>query len=92
MRAAKFPVTKTLDTFEFKAQPSINEELLRELLQSDYIDKRENRQSPHGKNPTGLRPGLHRLPARTQGPFLHRNRFNHATARTARGERAGTIS
>ncbi|MDP8244832.1 MAG: IS21-like element helper ATPase IstB [Candidatus Hinthialibacter antarcticus] len=42
IRAAKFPVTKTLDAFEFKAQPSINEELVRELLRGDYIDKREN--------------------------------------------------
>jgi DNA replication protein DnaC len=42
IRAAKFPVTKTLDAFDFKAQPSINEELVRELLRGDYIDKREN--------------------------------------------------
>jgi DNA replication protein DnaC len=35
-------VPKTLDTFDFKAQPSINESLIRELVSGDYIDRREN--------------------------------------------------
>jgi len=42
LKAAKFPVVKTLDTFDFKAQPSINQALIRELLRGEYIDKREN--------------------------------------------------
>lgn len=42
LRAAKFPVVKTIDTFDFKAQPSLNEPLVRELLRGDYIDRREN--------------------------------------------------
>ena len=42
MKAAKFPVVKTIDTFDFSAQPSINESLVRELLQGEYIEKREN--------------------------------------------------
>lgn len=42
VKAARFPVTKTLDTFDFKAQPSINEQLVRELLRGEYIDQREN--------------------------------------------------
>jgi len=42
VKAAKFPVIKTLDTFDFKAQPSINETLVRELLRSEYLDRREN--------------------------------------------------
>ncbi len=29
---ARFPVIKTLDTFDFNAQPSINEQLVRELM------------------------------------------------------------
>ncbi len=33
---------KTLDTFDFKAQPSINEKLVRELMVGDYVDRREN--------------------------------------------------
>ena len=42
VKAAKFPVLKTLDTFEFSAQPSINRELVLELSRGDYIDAREN--------------------------------------------------
>jgi DNA replication protein DnaC len=42
LKAAKFPVTKTMDTFEFNAQPSINQSLVRELLRGEYIGKREN--------------------------------------------------
>lgn len=42
LKAAGFPVVKTIDTFQFKAQPSINEPLMRELLRGDYIQKREN--------------------------------------------------
>ena len=42
VKAAKFPVVKTIDTFDFSAQPSINEPLVRELLQGEYIEKREN--------------------------------------------------
>ena len=41
-RAATFPVIKTIDTFDFKTQPSLNEPLVRELLRGDYLDKREN--------------------------------------------------
>jgi len=33
VKDARFPVTKTIDTFDFKAQPSINEPLIRELLE-----------------------------------------------------------
>jgi len=42
VKAAGFPVIKTLDTFDFAAQPSINEALVRELIGGDYIDNREN--------------------------------------------------
>jgi len=42
VKAAKFPVFKTLDTFEFSAQPSINRELVLELVRGEYIDRREN--------------------------------------------------
>lgn len=42
VKAAKFPVVKTIDTFDFKAQPSINETLVRELISGEYIEKREN--------------------------------------------------
>jgi len=42
LKAAKFPVSKTLDTFDFHAQPSINQMLVRELLCGEYIERREN--------------------------------------------------
>ena len=42
IKDAKFPVVKTLDSFDFKAQPSINQTLVRELMRSEYIDRQEN--------------------------------------------------
>jgi DNA replication protein DnaC len=42
IRDASFPVLKTIDTFDFKAQPSINEQLVRELMRGEYIGKKEN--------------------------------------------------
>lgn len=42
IRDAGFPVLKTIDTFDFNAQPSINEQLVRELMRGEFIDKREN--------------------------------------------------
>lgn len=42
LKAAHFPVVKTIDTFNFQAQPELNEELVRQLLKGDYIAQREN--------------------------------------------------
>jgi len=42
IKEANFPVIKTIDTYEFSAQPSINEALVRALLRGQYLDKREN--------------------------------------------------
>jgi len=42
IRAAKFPVLKTLESFDFKAQASINEAVVRELMRGEYIDRKEN--------------------------------------------------
>jgi len=42
IKAAKFPTLKTIESFGFDAQPSINEALVRELLTGDFIDRREN--------------------------------------------------
>lgn len=42
IKEAAFPVIKTIESFDFKVQPSINQPLVRELLQSDYIAKKEN--------------------------------------------------
>ena len=42
IKAAQFPILKTLDTFDFKAQPSINKPLVLELMRGEYLDKHEN--------------------------------------------------
>lgn len=42
IKEAQFPVIKTVESFDFKAMPSLNEPLVRELLRGDYITKKEN--------------------------------------------------
>ena len=42
IKAAKFPVLKSLETFEFPAIPSLNKRLVLELARSEYLDRREN--------------------------------------------------
>jgi DNA replication protein DnaC len=42
IKQAAFPVIKTMDTFDFKAQPSINQQLVKELMRGEYIGKKEN--------------------------------------------------
>ena len=42
IKAAKFPVLKSLETFEFRAIPSLNKRLVLELARSEYLDRREN--------------------------------------------------
>ena len=41
-KAARFPVVKSLETFEFRAIPSVNKRLVLELARSEYLDRREN--------------------------------------------------
>ena len=42
LRKAGFPVVKTIDSFNFRAQPSIDESRVRGLLDGAYIERREN--------------------------------------------------
>ena len=42
LKDARFPVSKTIDSFDFTSQPSVNEQLYRELLRGEYIDTHEN--------------------------------------------------
>lgn len=42
IKSAKFPVLKTLENFDFAAQPAINETLVRQLANSEYLDARKN--------------------------------------------------
>ena len=62
IRQAKFPVTKSLDTFDFMAMPALNKSLVLELARCEWIDKRENiialGPSGVGKTHTALALGL----------------------------------
>ena len=42
IKTAKFPVLKSLETFEFRSMPSLNKNLVLELARSEYLDRREN--------------------------------------------------
>jgi DNA replication protein DnaC len=42
IKNARFPILKTLDTFDFTAQPSIPEKLVRELMVGEYVERHEN--------------------------------------------------
>jgi DNA replication protein DnaC len=42
IKTARFPILKTLDTFDFRAQPGINKPLILELMRGEYLDKHEN--------------------------------------------------
>lgn len=42
IRIAHFPTTKTLDEFEFKFQPSIDQRLVRELATGRFLEQAEN--------------------------------------------------
>ena len=42
IKSARFPVLKTLDTFQFKLQPSINRPLVLELTRGEYLERQEN--------------------------------------------------
>ncbi|MAF67489.1 MAG: AAA family ATPase [Planctomycetes bacterium] len=42
LNAAKFPTQKTLDDFDFTAQPSLNKVLVLELMRGEYLVRREN--------------------------------------------------
>jgi DNA replication protein DnaC len=42
IRMAKFPHTKSFDTFDFTAQPSLNKALVLELARGEWIEQRRN--------------------------------------------------
>ena len=60
MRAAKFPATKELAPFDFKALPSLNKVLVTELARGEFITRRENiiALGPSGTGKTHLAIGL----------------------------------
>lgn len=60
IKAAKFPATKSLDSFDFTAIPSLNKVLTMELAQGEFIDRRENiiALGPSGTGKTHVALGL----------------------------------
>ena len=42
IKAARFPTTKSLDTFDFLAIPSLNKALVLELARCEYIERQDN--------------------------------------------------
>ncbi len=42
IKAAKFPATKSLDSFNFKVIPSLNKMLVMELARCEFVTRREN--------------------------------------------------
>jgi len=60
IKAAKFPATKSLDSFDFKVIPSLNKLLTMELARGDFIDRRENiiALGPSGTGKTHIALGL----------------------------------
>ena len=60
IKAAKFPSTKSLDSFDFKIMPSLNKPLTMGLARCDYVDRRENiiALGPSGTGKTHIALGL----------------------------------
>ena len=42
LKAARFPTLKTLEDFDFSAQPSLNKVLISELMRGAFVDQRES--------------------------------------------------
>lgn len=42
LKAARFPVLKSLETFDFAARPSVNKVMITQLARCEFIDRREN--------------------------------------------------
>src|SRR5690554_3686435 len=60
IKAAKFPATKSLDSFNFKALPKLNKMQVLELARCEWIDRRENviALGPSGTGKTHVSLGL----------------------------------
>lgn len=60
IKAAKFPATKSLDSFDFRAVPKLNKMQVLELARCEWIDRRENviALGPSGTGKTHVALGL----------------------------------
>jgi len=60
IKAAKFPATKSLDSFDFRVIPSLNKALTTQLARCEFVDRRENiiALGPSGTGKTHVSLGL----------------------------------
>jgi DNA replication protein DnaC len=60
IKAAKFPATKSLDSFDFKVMPSLNKVLTMELARCEFVNRRDNviALGPSGTGKTHVSLGL----------------------------------
>ena len=60
IKSAKFPAVKSLDSFDFKAIPSLNKMMVLELARCEWIERRENviALGPSGTGKTHIALGL----------------------------------
>ena len=88
IKSAQFPVTKSLETYNFLALPKLNKKLVMELARGEWITKRENvlavGQLRHRQNSPRPGTGLGGMSARFP-PAIHNRGF--LGARTDRGAR-----
>lgn len=95
IKAAKFPVTKSLDSFDFRAIPKLNKMQVLELARCDWIERRENvialgpvrhcrsdqwrELAHHRQDPHRLGSRAGRLPEGPVGRLHHRRRAGQRT-------------
>lgn len=60
IKSAKFPAVKSLDSFDFKAIPSLNKMMVLDLARCDWVERRENviALGPSGTGKTHIALGL----------------------------------
>src|SRR5215217_751060 len=82
VRHAAFPAHKTLEDFDFTAQPSAEKPLLLDLAQLTWIHEHANvcliGPPGTGKDPSGDRAGHQGLPGRPPSRLRHRPAMGHA--------------
>ena len=92
LKAAKFPNLKTLETFDFTAQPSINKLLVMELMRCEYHRQPgvgdPDRESRDGEDARGHGLGGRGVWPRQTGSFLEGDRAGHASDRSPGGTAA----
>lgn len=90
IRQARFPVSKSLDSFEFSAIPGLNKMLVMELARCEYILRRENiialSNKRHWQDAYSARPGPGGLPEGFQRGVHHRGWTGASADGSARRE------